>query len=327
MTVDSFPNPSAEVLNGLDPLSRALLDLSVQRGMDDAEIAQVLGTDEASVFEVRVGLLRNLAEQVAPEHAEADLPELEAAVAAELYPAEPDAEQEEAPDEVEAAAEAETPEEAAPEDEAGEDEAEEHPEDEDEAEAKPEPAAARAKTSPAWAGHEPTMGRPRERKRRSPLLILLPLLLVAAVAVVIIVLAGGGDDEGSENTQPPAQQASQPDEPKPEEPEAGEQPKPTRLAPLGSGNATGTATVDGDRVTLKVRKLPAAGGATYTVWLYNSIIDAQRVGTLKAGKATVKLPSGASDYRYLDVSREPADGNANHGGQSVMRVELKKLQP
>ena len=57
--MDSFPDSSEDVLNDLDPLSRALLDLSIQRGMDDGEIAQVLGTDETSVFEVRVGLLRN----------------------------------------------------------------------------------------------------------------------------------------------------------------------------------------------------------------------------------------------------------------------------
>jgi DNA-directed RNA polymerase specialized sigma24 family protein len=55
MAVDSFSHSSDEVLNELDPLSRALLDLSVQQGMDDAEIAEVLGTDTESVLEVRVG--------------------------------------------------------------------------------------------------------------------------------------------------------------------------------------------------------------------------------------------------------------------------------
>src|SRR5829696_9771268 len=109
MAVDSFPDSSEDVLNDLDPLSRALLDLSVQRGMDDAEIAQVLGTDEDYVFEVRVGLLRNLAEKVAREHAEAELPELEAAVTARLYPDVAGAGEPEAAPEAEVEPEAEAP--------------------------------------------------------------------------------------------------------------------------------------------------------------------------------------------------------------------------
>ena len=85
MAVDSFSYPSEDVLQDLDPLSRALLDLSLHRGMEDAEIADVLGTDEDSVLEVRIGLLRALADKVAPEHADADLPELQAVVADRVY--------------------------------------------------------------------------------------------------------------------------------------------------------------------------------------------------------------------------------------------------
>jgi hypothetical protein len=33
----------------------------------------------------------------------------------------------------------------------------------------------------------------------------------------------------------------------------------------------------------------------------------------------VPLPSKPSSYRYLDVSREPADGNPAHSGDSVLR--------
>ena len=85
MPADSSPYSSEDVLNDLDPLSRALLDLSIQKGMDDAEIAEVLGTDRDSVFEVRVGLLRKLAARVAPDYEDAELPELEAVVAERLY--------------------------------------------------------------------------------------------------------------------------------------------------------------------------------------------------------------------------------------------------
>ena len=40
---------------------------------------------------------------------------------------------------------------------------------------------------------------------------------------------------------------------------------------------------------------------------------------------TAKLPASAAGYRYLDVSQEPADGNPNHSGQSVLRVPLRSL--
>jgi hypothetical protein len=288
--VDSFPDSSEDVLNDLDPLSRALLDLSLQRGMDDAEIAQVLGTDEATVFEVRVGLLRNLAENVAPEHAESELPELQAAVAERLYPDEETAvEADDLGDEVDEA------------------ELEQTPTEVDEAEAEPE-----AEPEPAPAAPTPTS------RRRSLLPIVLPILLVVAVVAVIIALGSGNDDNNEAGK--PAQPTT------PDTSSKAEGPKPTGLTALGSGDATGTATVEGDRLTMTLRNLPDARGGTYTVWLYNSVIDAKQIGTVKNGKVDAKLPNGADKYRYVDVSVEPRDGNANHSGRSVLRVPLRKLQ-
>jgi hypothetical protein len=336
--VDSFPDSSEDVLNDLDPLSRALLDLSVQRGMDDAEIAQVLGTDEASVFEVRVGLLRSLAERVAPEHADAELPELEAAVAERLYPEEVAAEEEEPEAEREAVAVgAEEPEAEPDEPELAEPEAEP-----DEPEAEPdEPELA----EPAWVEERPEdepqpvattapAGKSAESRRRSLLPIILPILLLVAVVAVILAIGSGGDED-SETSEPAGQQQAQqpepkadepkPEEPKPEEPKA-EQPKPTRLTALGSGDATGTATIEGERLTMTLRGLPDAGGSTYTVWLYDSVIEAEQLETVKNGKVQAKLPKNADEYEFLDVSLEPEDGNPNHSGQSVLRVPLSKLE-
>ena len=306
--MDSFPDSSEDVLNDLDPLSRALLDLSIQRGMDDAEIAQVLGTDEDSVFEVRVGLLRNLAEKVAPEQAEADLPELQTAVAERLYPgggSQTAVEAEPAPEaEAEPEATAEPEPEPEPEPDAG-----------PEAEAKPEPEpAAAAPSTPAATS-----------RRRSWLPIVLPILLLLAV-VAFIIAAGSGDDGDGQASKPPAEQqqstqATAPDTtPKPEEP------KPTKLTALGSGSATGTAAVDDGGLTMTLRNLPDASGGTYTVWLYNSVIDAKQIGTVKNGKVDAKLPDNADKYEFVDVSVEPKDGNPNHSGQSVLRVPLRKLQ-
>ena len=85
MAVDSFSHSSREALDDLDPLSRALVDLSIKQRMSDPEIAAVLSTDADTVFENRVALLRALAERVAPESADADVPELESVVAERLY--------------------------------------------------------------------------------------------------------------------------------------------------------------------------------------------------------------------------------------------------
>ena len=324
--MDSFPDSSEDVLNDLDPLSRALLDLSIQRGMDDAEIAQVLGTDEESVFEVRVGLLRNLAEKVAPEHAQAELPELQAAVAERLYPGEePGAEADDLGDEVDEVESEETPAEMEAETEPAaaeaEAEAEAEADTEREAEAEPEPEPDR---EPEPVAAPTPAARPSTSRRRSWLPIVLPILLVLAV-VALIIAVGSGDDGDEQAAQPAAEpQRTQPSTP--DTPAESEEPKPTRLTALGSGDATGTATVDDDRLTMTLRGLPDANGGTYTVWLYNSVIDAEQIGTVKNGKVDAKLPKGADKYEFLDVSVEPKDGNPNHSGQSVLRVSLNKLR-
>ena len=75
-----------------------------------------------------------------------------------------------------------------------------------------------------------------------------------------------------------------------------------------------------------VRGLPKPDGS-YQVWLYNDIVDAQSLGTITggSGKLEVKLPPDASDYKSLDVSKEPADANPNHSGASVLRAPLAEL--
>jgi hypothetical protein len=291
--VDSSLNSSQEVLNDLDPLSRALLDLSIQRGMEDAEIAEVLGTDAASVHEVRVGLLQNLAEKVAPEQAGAELAVLEAAVVARLYPDEaaPVDAEEPTVDAEELAVDA---------DDLG-DEVDEAELDETPIEAEP-PAEVQPPRPLQPSEPSPPRG------RRSPVVILLPLLLLAAVVALIVALAGGGEDEGENTRGQPASQS------------AG---KHVRLEPIAPSRANGDATLDGDRLTLTVRGLPKG---RYEAWLYNSVIDAAPLKTLNGSKLTVSLPDDVDRYRYVDISREPADGNPNHSGQSVLRVPLADLK-
>ncbi|MEA2142190.1 MAG: hypothetical protein QOI64_620, partial [Solirubrobacteraceae bacterium] len=66
MTADPSANSPSRVLDDLEPLNRALLDLSLKRGMSDAEIADVMGTDADAVLENRVALMRAVADQVEP---------------------------------------------------------------------------------------------------------------------------------------------------------------------------------------------------------------------------------------------------------------------
>ncbi|MEA2478709.1 MAG: hypothetical protein QOJ07_631, partial [Thermoleophilaceae bacterium] len=144
MTVDSFTN----ALEDLDPISRALVELSLRRGMDDAEIAQILGSDEESVTRQREDVLRQVATRVAPEAVADELPELEAAVAGAAGAGGAEAEAEAEPqDETEAEPELEAEAEAEP-----QDEPEAEPEPEAEAEPQDEPEERPKRLDPELAG-------------------------------------------------------------------------------------------------------------------------------------------------------------------------------
>jgi hypothetical protein len=183
---------------------------------------------------------------------------------------------------------------------------------------------------PAKARAGRTAEPPAER-RRSRLPLLLALLAIAAVALVVVLVSSGGSDTNTAS-KPKANAPAPPQPSKPAKPAKNPKPpaKPAaqevKLAALGSAGATGTAalTEGGGRLTLNASGL-APGD--YQVWLYNSVIDAVSLTKVGGTKLTLdlKLPSNASHYRYVDVSLEPADGNPNHSGQSVLRVPLSKL--
>jgi hypothetical protein len=178
--------------------------------------------------------------------------------------------------------------------------------------------------------------------RKSRLPMLLTLLAVAGVVLVIVLASGGDDATTATSTPAPSPQpakpkaSSKPSKPakkpskKPAKPAA---PKPApaaagvKLAPVAAAaGATGSASLvdGGKRLHLTVSGLPAGA---YEVWLYDSVIDARSIGKATGSKIAldVALRPNASSFRYVDVSREPADGNPNHSGQSVMRVALAKL--
>jgi anti-sigma-K factor RskA len=268
LPMDSF----TAALGRLDAASRALLDLSLRRGMKPEEIGDLLGTDSESVVVAREAALEQLATELDMDDV-AELDEVRTRLA-EL-PAE------------------------------------------------------------AWTGTAETdrpnlkvvaaePAEPPTKSRRSRLPLLLALLAVAAVALVIVLASSGSSEKPKTRSQSSAPAPSPPQKP-------AKQPAPVakkaQLAALGDASgATGTAalTQGGKRLTIDATGLP---DGTYQVWLYNSVIDAVSLVTVRGTKLTLdlKLPSHASHYRYVDVSREPADGNPNHSGQSVLRVPLAKL--
>jgi hypothetical protein len=303
MTPDSFAN----ALRHLDPGSRALLDLSLRRGLDDAEIAELLGSDPAYVSTSRDAAIAQLAEDLgmhgdpdAVREALQDMPEDAWRPAPEAVDAHANGSRAAAP-----MVEEEAPAEAEP---------------EPEPEPRPEPDI---ESAPEPSGRHPelasTLSQPARPVRHRSRLLLVGLLL--AGLIVAIVLAASGRGGSSKTSSTPA--ASKP-APAPATSSAG------RSAPLVSlgGTGKGTASLDGRRLTLSVSGLAAPAGGSYEVWLYNDEIDAHPVTSFRSGSAVAraKVPAAAARYRYLDVSFEPADGNPNHSGQSVLRVPLRALR-
>src|SRR4051812_29335125 len=248
MTPESF----AHALHHLDPGSRALLDLSVNRGLGDDEIAELLGSDTGYVSSSREAAIAQLGEDLGmhgdPQRVREALGTM--------------------------------------------------PED-----------AWRPQLTVSQRGSGSEHGQAAHRRRR---LALVGILLLAAAAIVIA-SSGGGSKSTSPESPPPAT------------PVKGG----AALEPLtASSAAKGTARLDGRRLTLAVSGLPRPPGS-YQVWLYNNEIDAVPVTGFRSGNATVKatLPKSSSGYGDLDVSLEPADGNPNHSGQSLLRVPMRELRP
>ena len=80
-------------------------------------------------------------------------------------------------------------------------------------------------------------------------------------------------------------------------------------------------SVDGSqRVVVDAPQLPAITGA-YEVWLFGADGKMVSLGSLHAGRGDFTVPQGidTAEYRTVDVSDEPADGNPTHSGASVVR--------
>jgi hypothetical protein len=290
---DRLPGALAD----LDPGNRALLDLSLRRGVSDAEIGELLRKDPTDVARGRDAVLELLCDALEVgghdrrdrvRQAVTALPDdawRPAAARAAATPLPPEPER--------------APEPAAPK--------------------PPPPPRDLDRAAAARELDDRLYFEPEERGSRRTVWLLI-LGGIAVLGVLLALLLSGGDDDGSnESGSQPTPSQNGPG-PAPEGDTA-------KLSPIGGGRGEGTVAVTDEGATITIRGLPDPAPGSYQVWLYNSIVDAKSLGTFPggSGKLDVQLPPDASNYQFLDVSREPDDANPNHSGASVMRAPLGDL--
>jgi hypothetical protein len=345
----------------LDRVDRALLSLTVRRGVPDEVVAEITRTDPADVARRRAAAIVRLAAAIGcpPEGVAADL----AALPAEAWQERgaPGAQAAEATRvravpaaattrvlEVPALAAAEQAEPAVdlrPEPVA-EQPVEPVAEQPDEPVAEPpvEPVAEQPAAPPEPAA--PTPAEPPDR-RRSPLAwVALAALSLAAVLAVVALASGGGSGEETRPAANPGERrpaADAGDRPPARKP-AGARAAPPRRAPAarrarfervsaGARGARGTIELRGDRLHVELRGLPPLRrGERYEVWLYDSVMRARSLATARGSGGrrppgigfTALAPPRRARWDAVDVSREPRDGNPNHSGASVVRARLPR---
>lgn len=329
---------------GLDPASRALLNLWLHRGLDDLAIAHLSGGSAEEVAERRRRLVDRLAQEVGspPEEVRAVLdgmagqprggstapqarvePLPRRSPRGELLLPGDDAEHSpgngkpdlivpgraEPPGSVEIfvpiTAEVET--------------------DDDPANAGRELVVAEAPGAPSPAARR-AEERELERRRRpapaprsSPFPAALGFALGAIIVAMVAVAALSGGSSSSGGGSEPA--AASPTA-SATAAQAAPAPTPTPLEPLPgvAAGIGGSVASDGPVVELSVTGLERPE-ADYEVWLFNSITDAESLGRLDAG--SFRLPPERRRFRYLEVSLEPrAERKPAHSGRTVLRTRV-----
>lgn len=297
-------NGLEHALNAIDPVARAMLDLSIRRRLPDSSIADLAQMPADELVRWRGEVLDQLGTQIGLTG-----PDARDQVRAQLEAIEPSA-----------WVGGEQPDAKKP--------------------GKPSKSAKRAKSEKAKPAPKPKSERPSRR-----LFGLLALLVVLVIIIAAISLAS--DDDSGETTPPPPTTTTKPTSTtsttttKPTTSttttEATTTPStpPMTLAPLPGMPDRGTATVSiggsGDERTIEVElkgmPAPSGGGRVYELWLYNTLIGAEPLGTIDSGNGSISvaLSSNASDFRYLDLSRESGPDDRVHSGISIRRAELAPL--
>lgn len=301
------PDRIAAAVAGLDPQSRALLELSARRGMSDEEIGGILRVDTDEVGRRRERALESLGAALGLTGPD-EMGELRGELGGldaghwerKAAPPEPDKS---------AAIPASVVE--------------------------PEPEQEQEKTA---AGDG-------ERRGRRPASILAALAVVAIGAVVAIVVASGKDDEktpraGAEpagqgapatDTSPATGTATSAKDtaPAPAKPQPGSKPGPAvTFQRLQNTHGRGTMQLvrrgKSALLRLRVNSFLRPQGGGYAVWLYNTPTDARQLATTRftSFHGDLRVPRDYTRYRFVDISRE-TNGDRHHGGLSLLRAPLR----
>jgi hypothetical protein len=158
----------------------------------------------------------------------------------------------------------------------------------------------------------PPLSEARRRARRRAGLFAAAALAAGAVALGLVLFGGGGK-------QPKLGPGPNPPAPAPQ----GAGPR-VALTPVTANGASGSAQLRGSRLRLRISGLPAG---SYAVWLFDDVSDARQIAHFNGSGTALRasLPKGFQRHRFVDISRETADGNPNHSGDSVLRAPLAKL--
>ena len=306
------PDPFARALSELDSGTRALLDLSLRRALDDDELAKLVRADPDEIARRRERTLDEIAAETGIEG-----PGAREQVTARLLAV---------PSEVWLAS-------SGP----------------DEPEAEPAPIKDPRRTvgtSPATSvGPPPGQGSPPpvavtsgaddrapSTGGRNRVMVILALLLVAALLAVLLLQMGGGSDGAAPATTPAPTDGPEQSTPT-DGPPAGKDPKLAAepLEPLPGAGGGGSVEVrrEGDEtIVASLDGLPAPGRDVYKLWLYNSILDSEGLGTTgsASGSIEARLPANADRYRFLDLTMQPRKQTSTHNGRSLFRAPLSQVE-
>ncbi len=288
----------------LSPADRALLNLWVNRGLDDEALARLSHVDVDAIAVRRANIVEHLSQELGlpPADIRSALDELAASAREALAPQR----------------HAGATNGVAPAGIVGVEPAPAASESEEEPTHPPT-----ASESPQEPAHPPSGGRvaPARRFRRSTWIGLL----IAAVVVVVVVIVALASADGTRHRavtvrSTPARTGTA--APVPQRPSH----RQTLTAlPGGPQGAGGSVAVVGPpshpRLALSVTGLLRVQGGHYEAWLYNSILDSVPVTRLRAPKTriTVVLPGDYRRYRWIDISFQPP-GMLNDSGESVLRA-------
>jgi hypothetical protein len=283
----------------LDSADRALLNIWLNRGLDDAAMARMTGLSEETIAERRDRVVAHLSDELGlpPEHVRSALTEI-AVVPDDPSDADADADADPDPAPPAVAHPAATIPTDAP---------------------VATPAAAEAGAAPP----------PGHRRRGAWSVLAVGGLIVAVVLVIVL------ESSGSSNRRPaaahsrtrPSAQTVPPTSTTTTAPGAPSgQSGAQRLVALPGGvqRAGGTVILDrgpGLRLNLTVSSLPPAGHGHYEIFLYDTLVSSQPLGRLGNGvtQMSVPLPGDARRYPFIDISFQPP-GAVFDSGDSILRA-------